>query len=261
MEDFRAMTTGTFPCDPSRRKAILVLQDYDIEKCSYEPGAAQALLDEEAYVLQFPIRMEDEAPKALQNIRDAGLARPGNILIQSPYDTDTYEEASLAVQRFALAKHIYFSTLCMHLGAKEVVVKQVDIRTRSGKSTLNVNGELHSASAQINVEAEELEKFRAHMNFRDEFEGGRADVAAGERLLRRTGLWADSNMRTLVEMRGDGANRLKTRTLTLSLSSEAKSNFNVVGRLNIPTFVKLAAAYDRVVNEYQEYTLTITVKF
>ena len=40
------------------------------------------------------------------------------MLVQSPYDPDTYEDASLAPQRFALAKLMYFSMLCMHLGAE-----------------------------------------------------------------------------------------------------------------------------------------------
>lgn len=255
------MATGSFPTDPSSRKAVLVLQEHDIEKCAYEPGAAQALLDEEAYILPFPLRTQGEVPVALQNIIDAGLVRPGNMLVQSPYDINSYDEAVLAPQRFALAKHMHFSTLCMYLGAKEVVVEQIDLRTRLGKTTLDVKGERLGTSAHVGVETEELEKFRAQMHLRDEFEGGVADVVAAERLLRRTGLSTDPNMRTLVEMRREGANQLKTRKLVLSLSSEAKSNLNVVGRLKVPAFVKLSAEYDRVVKEQQDYTLTVVVKF
>lgn len=255
------MTTGSFPSDPSCRKAILVLQQHDIEKCAYEPGAAQALLDDEAFVLQLPVRAQEGAGGALQNILDAGLARAGGMLVQSPYDPDTYEDAELAPQRFALAKHMYFSTLCMHLGAKEVSVEQIDLRTRTGKSTLDIKGERLQASAQLTVENQELEKFRAQMNLRDEFAGGPADVVAAERLLRKTGLWSDPNMRTLLEMRRDGTNQLLTRKLVLSLSSEAKSNLNVVGRLKVPAFVKMSGKYDRVVQEQYDYTLTVLVRF
>lgn len=255
------MTAGTFPGDPGKRKAILVLQEHDIEKCAYEPGAAQALLDDEAYVMQFPLRHQGEIPLALQNVFDAGLACPGNMLVQSPFDRDTYEEAAVAPQRFALAKHMYFSTLCMHLGAKEVVVEQIELRTLSGKTTIDVKGERLGASAQGSVESSELEKFRAQMHLHDQFEGGPADVAAAERLLRRTGLWADPNMRTLIEMRRDGANQLKSRRLVLSLSSEARSSLGVVGRIKVPAFVKLSAEYERVVKQQHDYTLTVTVKF
>jgi hypothetical protein len=255
------MATGSFPPDPSGRKAILVLQQHDIEKCAYEPGAAQTLLDEEAYVLPFPVRVPSDPPAALQNLLSSGLTRPGTVLVLSPYDPDSYEEASLAPQRFALAKHMYFSTLCMHLGAREVSVEQIDLRTRTGKTTLDVRGERLGGSAQLTVESEELEKFRAHMHLRDEFAGGPADLSAAERLLRSTGLWSDANMRTLFEMRRDGSNQLMSRKMALSLSSEAKSNLNVAGRLKIPAFVKLSAEYDRVLREQYDYTLTVQVRF
>lgn len=261
LSGFQTMATGSFPDDPSSRKAVLVLQQHDLEKCAYEPGAAQALLDDEAYVLQFPVRPEGEMSTALQNIIDAGLVRPGTILVQSPFDPDVYEEAFLAPQRFALAKHMHFSTLCMHLGAKEVSVEQIDLRTKTGKTSIDVKGDRHGASAQASVKAEELERFRAQMSLLDEFTGGPPDVDAAERLLRRTGLLADPNMRTLLEMRRDGANQLRTRKLVLSLSSEARSNLNVVGRLRVPAFVRLSAEYDRVVEEQQDYTLTVVVRF
>jgi hypothetical protein len=258
--DFQSMTTGSFPNDPSSRKAILVLQQHDLEKCAYEPGAAQSLFDEEAYVLQFPVRPQGEVSPALRNIVDAGLARPGSMLVQSPFDADTYEEASLAPQRFALAKHMYFSMLCMYLGAKEVSVEQIDLRTRTSKTSVDVKGERLGASAQVSIEAEELERFRAQMSLRDEFAGGPPDIAAAERLLRRTSLLADPIMRALLEMRRDG-NQLLTRTLTLSLSNEAKRNLNVVGRLKVPKFVTLSVEYDRVIKEQHDYTLTVIVKF
>lgn len=255
------MMANSFPDDPGRRRAVLVLQDHDIERCKYEPGEARKLLDVEAYILPFPLRVQGEIPVALQNIVSARLARPGNMLVQSPYDDNSYEEAAVAPQRFALAKHMYFSTLCMHLGAKEVTVEQIDLSTRSGKSTLNVKGSRLGASAQLDVKAEELEKFSAQMHLRDEFEGGAANVVAAEELLRQTGLGLDQNMRALVEMRREGTNALKTRKIVLSLSNEAKSNLNVVGRLSVPKFVKLSAEYDRVVKENQEYKLTVEVKF
>ncbi|EHK63377.1 hypothetical protein [Achromobacter arsenitoxydans] len=255
------MMAGIFPSDPSRRKAILVLQQHDLEKCAYEPGAAKSLFDEETHILQFPARQQGAVPQALRNIVDAGLDRPGSVLVQSPFDADTYEEASLAPQRFALAKHMYFSTLCMYLGAKEVSVEQIDLRTRTGKSSASVKGDGLGASADGHVQAEELERFRAQLNLRDEFAGAAPDIPAAEGLLRRTGLLADLNMRTLLEMRRGSMNHLLTRKLTLSLSNEAKNNLNVVARLKVPKFVTLSVEYDRVLKEQHDYTLTVVVKF
>lgn len=261
IEGSKAMFPITFPNDPSSRKVVLVLKEHDIERCGYEPDAARVLTDDETYVLQFQHRYHGDVPIALQNIIDAGLARHGNILVQSPYDTDSYEEISLAPQRFALTKHMYFSMLCMHLGAKEVVVEQIELRTRSGKSKLNVEGGRLGGSTQMEFVDEELENFRSQMNFSDKFVGGLPDPTSAEQLLKQKGLFADPNMRTLVEMRRDGTNQLKTRKIVLHLSSEAKSNFNVVGRLNVPKFINLTADYDRVLKEQHDYILTVEVRF
>lgn len=235
-----------------------MLQTDDIVRCRNEP---EVLLDAEAYVLPFPVREQDEMPKALRNIFEAGLARPGVILVQSPFDTDTYDEASVAPERFALAKHMHFSTLCKHLGAKEVSVEQVNLGERSEDTKLDVKAERVGASVQADVNDKKFNKFCAQMHLRDEFSGGPPDVDAAERLLRKTGLWSDPNMRTLLEMRRDGSNQLTTRKLVINLSSEVKSNLNVVGRLNIKSLVKASVDYDSVVSEKNDYMVTVLVKF
>lgn len=260
-EESRRMATGSFPTDPSRRRVVLVLTQHDAERCAYEPEAGRILLDEETFVLQLPVRLEDNVAGALQNIIDARLARPGAMLVQSPFELDSYEDVVLATQRFALEKHLWFSNLCMYLGAKKVSVEQIDLRTRSGKSTLEIGAELVRGSGQATFEPGELEKFRARLNLRDEFAGGPPDLVAAEKLLRSKGLWSDATMRGFVELFRDGSNRLKSRRLTLSLSSEIKKNLNIVGRLKIPSFIELSAAYGCVVEEQCEYTITVSVGF
>lgn len=255
------MTTGSFPSDPTNRRAILVLQQHDIEKCSYEPGGAHLSVDKEAYILQFPVESQGKMPVALQNILDANLARPGSWLIQNPFDLDTYEDALLAPQRYALAKHMNFSTFCMHLGAKEVSVEQLDVRTRTGKKTFDLKGDRAGVEAGLTVESEGLEMLRSEMHLRDEFEGGPPDVAAAEGFLRRKGLWADQSMQTLLEMRRNSGNQLVTRKLALSLSNETKNNLNVAVRLGVPGFLNISGKYDRVFTEMYEYTMTVLVRF
>jgi hypothetical protein len=238
-----------------------VLQQYEVEKCRYEEGTADVLLDEEVYILPFPLSTQPKVPAALQNIIDAGLARPGGILVQSPYEPDRYENAESAAQRFALAKHMYFSILCRHLGAKEVSVEQINLRTRTGTTTFDLKTEALDGSTQATVENEELETFRMQMHLRDEFTGGPPDLAKAEEMLRLRGLWADPNMQALLEMRRDNENQLLSRKLVLSLSSEAKNSLKIVGRLKVPGFVNLSVDFGRIVKEQYDYTLTVFVRF
>lgn len=255
------MAIASFPSDSNSRKAILILKQHDVEKCEYEPGAAKALLDDEVCVLQLPLPQAMEASTALDNIRDSGLMRSGLVLVQSPYDPDTYEDASNASQHFALIKHMLFSRLCMLLGAKEVKVEQIDLHTRSSKHSIKANGQAVGKGAEIDIESAELEKLRTQMNLHDSFSGGPPDVQAAENLLRQNGLWSDHTMKSLIEMRRDGGNKLTSRKLAINLSSETKSNLNVVGRLDFPTFIQFSADYKRAVEEQYDYTLTVLVEF
>lgn len=255
------MSTGSFPSDPGSRRAILVLHRHEVERCQYEPGAEQILVDDETYVLPLPLRVGEDSPAALRNLSDAGLLRPGVMLAQSPFDVDAYEEAHLAPQRFAVAKHMYFSVLCRHLGATEVSVEQIALNTSKGEQSLELKGSRLGAQAAVKGKSEELAKVLSQMNLHDEFTGGPPDVTAAERLLRRTGLMGDPNMRSLIEMRRDGANQIKSRRVKLSLSSETLSTLSVAGRVDVPKFVKCSADYKRVVQEQHDYQLTVLVKF
>ncbi len=255
------MTSGSFPADPGRRRVILVLREHDIERCGYEPEAAQALLDDEIFVLKAPLEAARGAAPALKNIEAAGLARPGSILVQSPYDSNIYEDVESAPQRFALAKHMHFSNLCRHLGAKEVRVEQIDVKSSDRKSWINVKAKTRGSTAQGSIEAEELEEFRSQMSLVDRFEGAGTDIESAEKLLQRTGLLSDQYMRDLLEMRRDGSNHLLSRTLKLNLSSESSRNLSAVGRLTVPTFIDVSAEYKRIVQERHEYIATVFVSF
>lgn len=252
------MSTGAFPKEPWKRKAILVLDQHDIERCGYELSAAGPLLDEETFVLKFP---PESTNSVVAELLDAGQVRPGVVLVQSPFDKDVYEDVTQAASRFALAKHTIFSTFCMHLGAREVVVEQIELQSRTGRTTVDVKAGRAGVQGKVKAEHEAVDSFRSQMTLHDVFSGGEANPAEAEALLRRTGLLGDPNMRSLLEIRSAITNVITERRLTLNLSSEAKRNLNVVGRLNVASFVKLEADYARAVREQSEYHLTVRVTF
>jgi len=239
-----------------------VLNEHDIEKCAYELDHAELLVADEAYVLPFPVPRSPDHPVALKNILNAGLARPGCLLIQSPFEPNTYDDAETATERFALTKHVYFSEFCMYLGAREVSVDQIDLRTASGRSSLLLKGEKPGVvSGAITATSEELDRFRAQLSLRDEFTGGAPELERAERHLRHRGLWSDPSMHSLLDMRRSESNHLLTRTLTITLSSESKRNLDVVARLRVPAFVRLSANYNKIIQNQSEFTLTVTVRF
>ena len=124
------MTDSTWPNEPQCRKTVLVLNQQDIDALRFEEGGADLLLNEEVYILPSSLK---ESNPVVQDLVDSGLVRPGTVLIQSPFDKNRYENSMQAVERFALEKHLHFSTLCMYLGAREVTVEQAKYKYTEDK--------------------------------------------------------------------------------------------------------------------------------
>lgn len=255
--------------DPSARRAILVLDQHDLEKRSYE-GDTSVFQERESLVVpleEFKIR---ETNILMQNIWDAGLARSGLVLVQSPFELDVYESIDDAPQKFALAKYMYFSTLCLFLGARKVSVEHVEIRRDSDEIHLDVDGgfSFKGVKGKISgsVEQQKFQQFRSGLSLVDEFEGGEPDTEAAEKFLRSKHLITDSNMKTLLEMSRSTNNRIKKRRLVLNLSSESKHNLNIAGRLELELNVlpgggSAGGSFDRKSTSTNEYILTVEVEF
>ncbi|KPF86311.1 hypothetical protein IP70_08380 [alpha proteobacterium AAP38] len=237
---------------------MLVLEQHDINNFSRK-GETQYLTDTQTHVLVYPV-VGGYDNQALANILDAGLNRPRTVLIQSPFDLDVYVEATEAIEKFALAKHMFLSNFCQLLGATRVSVTQMDIVTNSNVQTLKANGGRLVASAEVSVERTADDSLCSQLNLVDEYAGGNPDVEAAEKLLRSTRLSGDPNMRSLLQARKAVGNSLIRRTLTVNLSTEANKNLKVIGRLNLPT-ATFGVEYAGENKQTKEYRLTLEVLF
>ncbi len=130
---------STWPNEPHRRKTVLVLNQQAIDALRFEEGGADLLLNEEVYILPSSLK---EANPVVQDLIESGLVQPGAVLIQSPFDKNIYGNSIQAVERFALAKHLHFSKLCMNLGAREVTVEQIEFKNTEGREIVSLQGGL-----------------------------------------------------------------------------------------------------------------------
>lgn len=251
--------SSTWPDEPHHRKTVLVLNQQDIDALRYEEGGADILLNEEVYI--HPSSLKESNP-AVQDLIDSGLVQPGAVLIQSPFDKNIYENSIQAVERFALAKYLHFSTLCMNLGAREVTVEQIELKNTEDRKIVSLQGGLSMrGTGDIKIEDKEVASFYDKLTLHDKFQGGPPDVQAAEEYLKWTGLSGDDAMRALIDLRRNPNNLLTSRELRLNMTSEVKRNFNVLANLNVPAFISLEANYDRHVREQTEFTLTVKVDF
>lgn len=250
-----------FPSDPTARKAILVLGQHDFERCEYDPKGAEALTDDEIFVLPYPVQVDDTTPQALRSILSHNIARPGDLLVQSPFDLDEYAPAALAPERFALDKHMNVSLLCQLLGAKSFRVEQIDLQTSNGKASVELKGAKGPINVSGGVEIEQLDTFKNQMSVDVAFGGSAPNIEAAESLLQRTGLWSDPKLRALVQMRRERENVLLSHKIVISLSSEVQSNLRIAARAKIPSFVNISADCKKSLVNRNEYTVTTEITF
>lgn len=230
----------------------------EIEALEFREGGNKLLLNEEVYIL--PSSSQQSNP-VVQGLFDSGLARPGAVLIQSPFDKDVYEDSEKAVERFGLDKHLYFSELCGFLGARKVTVEQVEHKNTEGKKTASIKGGVPiRGSGEGKIENEELTSFCNHLYLVDKFAGGSPNVPEAKEFLEQKGLLGDANMKSLLEMCQNPNIQIESRSLQLNMTSEVQRNLNVLARLDISA-LSLETGYDRHLKEQTELTLTIKVEF
>lgn len=246
---------------PEQRKVVLVLRQLDIDKLSVSENAADVLHNDEVNVLRYP---PQEPGRIVSGLVRSGLARPGAVLVQSPFNQDIYRDSAHVVEECALDKFTCFSELCMLLGARRVSVEQITMKNSKGKLSVGVKVDARVVSGEAKVNTEDLDSLRKRIVLEDTFPGDSADVEAAQELLTRTGLLSDASMRSLVDLRGSSRNPISSRHLQVNMTTETRRNLNVLARCKLGGLAKvisLEADYGRHVEEQTEFSVTIKVDF
>ena len=257
----KTMTDNPWPDNPACRKVVLVLDQDDINALEYEDGGAELLTNEEIHI--FSSHLSQPNP-TVQALIDQGIVTSGSVLIQNPYDKSLYHRESEAMEEIALAKLLHFSTLCGHLGAREVKVEQIRLKkegrkvTRSGEVDIPAVG-----SVKLEGKKEDLNSFAHRLSLTHEFDGGQPNIQAATEFLQRTGLSSETIMQDMLN-KARMRNKPKSSKINLNLTAEGHQNLKVLASLNLKATrlpISVKGNYDRKEYERTEYTLTIAVKF
>ncbi len=255
------MTDNKWPDEPSRRKIVLVLNQDDIEALRYEDGGDELLINEEIHILSSHPSLPDPAVQALI---DQNLMTSGGVLIQNPFDKSLYYRESEAMEQIALAKLLHFSTLCGHLGAREVKVERIRLKREDHKENFSVEGGIPmAASGKSDLEREDMNSFAHRLSLTHEFDGGEPNIQAATEFLQRTGLSSETIMQDMLN-KAQIHNKSRSATFNLNLTTEGHQNLKVLVNLDLKATklpISLETSYDRKKHEQTEYDLTIAVKF
>ena len=255
------MSANPWPNNPSHRKVVLVLNQDDIEALGYEDDGAELLTNDEIHILSSH---PSQPNPTVQALIDQGIVTSGAVLIQNPFNKNRYHRESEAMEQIALTKLLHFSTLCGHLGAREVKIEQIRLKKESCEVNFSVKGGIPMAGGgELDQEREDLNSFAHQLSLTHEFDGGESNIQAATEFLQRTGLSSETIMQDMLN-KARMHNKPKSSKINLILTTEGHQNLKVLASLNLKATrlpISLEGNYDQKNYERTEYTLTIAVKF
>ena len=255
------MSMGPFPVNPQQRKMILVMKDTDIQRCQMEKASTQCLIDDQVYVMPFPIQVSPQDSPTQKAL--ARMAKPGMVLSQSPFDPGHYFDAAHESVEIAVNKYLVFSALCGTLGARSVSIEQITYKTRTKKTEWNAKASHGVGGVESSGGNEKINELRQRISLKDEYQGNTPDIDQANALLEKTGLTMEGQFQALIDARRYQSNLLKKREVELSLYNNLHSNLNILAtfQTKIPGFIKGSLSFTYDVKETEEISVKILVEF
>jgi hypothetical protein len=239
---------------------IFILNNAEIRRLEYDTSGGRNLLSNDNILF---LSIDDNKPSRLiKKLVSGGLYTKGNILAKSPYGADKYEEITNANYAFAVEKYMYFSLFCNLLGAKKVTVQRLDKVSKSGTKSLDLIALISGHSPQISTKDTDLANLQYQIQIEDSFLGSKPALPQAQSFLVKNNLLGDTTMLSLLEIRKQTGNPIKSKKLSLNLSNETKRIFEIVGKIKIPTYLsEFSVRFNSTIHNSVEYMLTLEVKF
>src|SRR4051812_33180454 len=166
---------GDFPQLPEHRRLIVVMDEDEYGRCSYDAEGNELLRSPETWVTPFPVSERVRQAALIRQLITAGKINPGAVLLQSPFSTEEYEPVEDAPERYAVRKHFLFTELCRRLGAKSVSVTVVESNTTEGSTEVQVSGGKPKIGAEIRGKHARLADLVSSLKLTEQYGGGDVD--------------------------------------------------------------------------------------
>lgn len=229
--------------EPSNRRVILMLDEEQIDQCYEEPNVIRELDQPGLQVILLPKESDRSLGIIERNIISRGQNLIGNLLIQNPYQHDSYELVTGAQEIFAKHKDLVVTKLCALLGANSVEIQEVR-KLKEGKTYIAKAGVESGLKASIDTKQAKVGRggdINCSFNdsqisgycssLQDSFQGGDPNVEMAMQYLESHNLSNDFELLNLIELRADRVNPLLSRTINYSLTNESESNFQLAAKI------------------------------
>lgn len=230
------MNTRDITPPPPDREVIVVETETQLVRHSYVDPGPDLLRSPGTWTVSD----ETQGSDLLRDLAVKGLLRPGQILVQSPFDPSTYFRAGDARVNASEEKHFIFTELCRLLGATRVT--QEIVERHEDKSVQKLSAEAGKGTFKLKLSGQDEAETRlaSRIALDDKYAGHPADIQAAMTLLQKHGLLSDPFLMSCLDARS-GGNELTSRTWTVELSQEVEHKLALAARLVVAKLLTVDA--------------------
>jgi hypothetical protein len=144
-----------------------------------------------------------------------------------------------AEAEYSLAKHLYFTRFCQHLGAREITVEKAVCRTSIRELAAEVGSDTsQKAKGLVKAEFKESDDFALKEKLLAKLPGGERNRKAAVEWAEKKGIISDKTVEFLLDSASDENNPLGSFDFVLELTNDAQKNLDVAAKLEFPTSLK-----------------------
>lgn len=263
------MASSSLPQEPQKRRAILVVSDSNLRDLQYEAHrdktAQDLLYHNQVSLLNVDTLTSDsiESDSLIKELSKSGdLLNSGNLLVQSPYNSDEYVEASKAYYTFARKKWDVFTYFWGYLGAKEASVKLNEIKITDTTMKGSAKGNT-TFSGSAEAERRALEKIKKEMNLKKKYRDAQGKIMpdkAKDYIRKYQWMFRDQDFEGAIELCEEGI-LLEEQEFSMTITQESQTNLNLALSLNVPTSLALNVKFEQVKKEFFNFSIETKVTF
>lgn len=246
-------------------RSIAVLSDQDYKSVLQNPDDVERLEDSEAMVIPYsaePQVNDCEVNAARDLLESSGQLASGSLLVQNPYDPESYVPASEAIETFAVAKYHHLAVVASLLGAREVRVTDAKVERKmsdtSGAAKVGAKG----VGVEANVTTDFASELAAQLKLETDFAGSDPEPEEALAYIREHNLLGEHAMTALVALRR-GKNPVLRYQLTLDATKESQRNIKSAMKIAtaLPKLVEVGGDFARTAGAVNSIKITTEITF
>ena len=239
------------------RKAIVVLgpSNYELAKISEKNKYFKN--DEIAIIDLSDDRLKEN--RIYKKLYDDGLLSNGNVLLQDPYYWDIYSIAQTPdnlIGNNAITKYGLFATFCGLLGAKDVEIKQINVKNSEGEIT--AEGKFNNLGCKIkgNIDQNRVEDISNKLEIHRSFKNKGIDLKKAEQLLETCHLKNDKCFLEVLY----AYDRYEHFGTSINLTAESNSVLKIAAEITLPTW-NLTAEFQNKLKTKEIIDINVSIDF